>query len=221
MWPQRLRERELGSQLWYFPLKFQASFPGSGVQKNLSEQVPSPLSVVLNHLTSLLYVFEGTVRVITSFLTCRVPSENLINETICLGPRKDYYLPGEVGHWYLFSSFYIPGTRLLALRVGWPYITTCSGLGMGACFLGHWVYSAIVVVVVQPLNHVQLQPHELQHTRLPCPSVSPGVCSNSCPLSSGCLIFCRPLVLRPSIFPSIRVFSNESALRIRWPGRCC
>ena len=28
-----------------------------------------------------------------------------------------------------------------------------------------------------------LPPHELQHTRLPCPSLSPGVCSNSCPLS--------------------------------------
>ena len=31
------------------------------------------------------------------------------------------------------------------------------------------------------------------------------------------LILCRPLLLPPSIFPSIRVFSNESALRIRWP----
>ena len=31
------------------------------------------------------------------------------------------------------------------------------------------------------------------------------------------LILCRPLLLLPSIFPSIRVFSNESALRIRWP----
>ena len=31
------------------------------------------------------------------------------------------------------------------------------------------------------------------------------------------LIFCRPLLLLLSIFPSIRVFSNESALRIRWP----
>ena len=31
------------------------------------------------------------------------------------------------------------------------------------------------------------------------------------------LIFCRPLLLLPSIFPSIRVFSNETALRIRWP----
>ena len=31
------------------------------------------------------------------------------------------------------------------------------------------------------------------------------------------LILCRPLILLPSIFPSVRVFSNESALRIRWP----
>ena len=31
------------------------------------------------------------------------------------------------------------------------------------------------------------------------------------------LILCRPLLLLPSIFPSIRVFSSESALRIRWP----
>ena len=31
------------------------------------------------------------------------------------------------------------------------------------------------------------------------------------------LILCRPLLLPPSIFPSVRVFSNESALRIRWP----
>jgi len=31
------------------------------------------------------------------------------------------------------------------------------------------------------------------------------------------LILCRPLLLLPSIFPSIRVFSNESVLRIRWP----
>ena len=34
---------------------------------------------------------------------------------------------------------------------------------------------------------------------------------------SNCLILCRPLLLLPSIFPSIRVFSNESALCIRWP----
>ena len=66
-----------------------------------------------------------------------------------------------------------------------------------------------------------LQPHGLQHARLPCPSLSLGVCSNSCPLSRWChpkhLIFCCPLLLLPSIFPTIRVFSNELALCIRWP----
>ena len=60
--------------------------------------------------------------------------------------------------------------------------------------------------------------HELKHTRPPCPSPTPGVYSNSCPLSqwSNHLILCPPLLL-PSILPNIRVFSNESALRIRWP----
>ena len=60
-------------------------------------------------------------------------------------------------------------------------------------------------------------PHGLQHTRLPCPSPSPGACSNSCPLSLSIhlILFC-PLLLLPSIFPSIRVFFNELALRIRW-----
>ena len=59
-----------------------------------------------------------------------------------------------------------------------------------------------------------LQPHGLKHTRLPCPSPIPGACSNSC--SSNHLILCRPL-LPPSIFASIRVFSSESVLHIRWP----
>ena len=36
-------------------------------------------------------------------------------------------------------------------------------------------------------------------------------------MPSNHLIFCHPLLLLPSIFPSIRVFSNESALRIKWP----
>ena len=66
-----------------------------------------------------------------------------------------------------------------------------------------------------------LRPHELQHTRLSCPSLSPCVCSNSYPLSQ----WCHPVISSsdtpfsnlPSIFPSIRVFSNESALHIRWP----
>ena len=66
-----------------------------------------------------------------------------------------------------------------------------------------------------------LRPHGLQHTRLPCPSPAPGAYSNSRP---SCW-WCHPTVSssvvpfssRPQIFPSIRVFSNESVLCIRWP----
>ena len=65
-----------------------------------------------------------------------------------------------------------------------------------------------------------LQPRGQHHTRLPCPSPSPRVCSDSCPLSQWChptILSCRPLLLLPSIFPSIRVSSNELAFHIRWP----
>ena len=61
-----------------------------------------------------------------------------------------------------------------------------------------------------------LQPHELQHARHPFPSLTPRVYSNSV-MPSNHLIFCRPLLLLPSIFLNIRVFSKESVLCIRWP----
>ena len=65
-----------------------------------------------------------------------------------------------------------------------------------------------------------LEPHELQHARHPCPSPTPGLYWNSCPLSRWCHPTISssviPLLLPPPIFPSIRIFSNESALCIRW-----
>ena len=93
-------------------------------------------------------------------------------------------------------------------------------------------------VVIQSVVSDSLWPHRPQHTRLPCPSLAPGVCSNSCPLSQGChptilslvtsfcscpqsfpgmpsnyLILGHLLLFLPSIFPSIRVFSNELTLK--------
>ena len=66
-----------------------------------------------------------------------------------------------------------------------------------------------------------LLPCGLQHARPPCPSTTLRVYSNSCPLSRWCHPTISssviPFLLPPSIFPSIRVFSNESVLRIRWP----
>ena len=66
-----------------------------------------------------------------------------------------------------------------------------------------------------------LQPHGLQHARLPCPSTNSWSLLKLTSIQSvmplNHLIFYRPLLFLPSIFPSVRVFSNESTLRIRWP----
>ena len=60
----------------------------------------------------------------------------------------------------------------------------------------------------------------LQHARPPCPSPAPSIYSDSCPLSqwyhSNHPILCRPLHLLPSIFPSIRVFSNNLQMTIHF-----
>ena len=62
-----------------------------------------------------------------------------------------------------------------------------------------------------------LLPHELQHAKPPCPSPTPGVHSDSTSMMpSSHLILCCPLLLLP-ILPSMRVFSNESTLCMRWP----
>ena len=81
-----------------------------------------------------------------------------------------------------------------------------------------------------PLSSVQfsrsvlsysLWPHELQHARPPCPSPTPRDYSDSHPSSQWCHPAISssvvPLLLLPPIPPSIRVFSNESTLCMRWP----
>ena len=66
-----------------------------------------------------------------------------------------------------------------------------------------------------------LRLHGLQHARPPCPLPTPWslleLMSIEPVMPSNHLIFCHPLLLLPSIFPSIRVFSSESAPPIRWP----
>ena len=64
--------------------------------------------------------------------------------------------------------------------------------------------------------------HGLQNARLPCPSPTSRACllklmSVESVMPSNHLILCCPLLFPPSVFPSIRVFSDESVLRIRLP----
>ena len=96
------------------------------------------------------------------------------------------------------------------------------------CIQYHWIVHFKLIYFIRILPQfssvaqtcLTLQPHESQCTRPPCPSPTPRVYSDSCPLSQWChptISFCHPLLLSPTIFPRIRVFSNESVLCIRWP----
>ena len=73
----------------------------------------------------------------------------------------------------------------------------------------------------RPVVSDSLRPRGLQQARPPVHHQLLELASNSVSIesvmSSNHLILCRPLLLLPSIFPSIRVFSNNSALYIRWP----
>ena len=75
---------------------------------------------------------------------------------------------------------------------------------------------------VQSLSHIQLFVTPWTATRQASLSITNSwsllkLMSIESVLQSNHLILCRPLLLLPSIFPRIRVFSNESVLRIRWP----
>ena len=75
---------------------------------------------------------------------------------------------------------------------------------------------------VQPISHVQLfsTPWTAAHQDSPSFTISQSLLklmSIESVMLSNHLILCHPLLLLPSIFPSIRVFSNEPTLHIRWP----
>ena len=82
-------------------------------------------------------------------------------------------------------------------------------------FIILWSASLVCSVVSN-----SLWPHGLQHARLPCPSPTPGACSNACPSSW----WCHPTILSSVVpfssclqpFPAPGSFSNGSVLHIRW-----
>ena len=113
-----------------------------------------------------------------------------------------------------------------ALKVGAPRQPRGMGCGRmweGVLDEGHmctrgWFMSVQFSSVAQLC--LTLWPHESQHTRPPCPSPTPGVHSDSRPLS----LWCHPTISSsvvpfsscPQSLPA-SVFSNESTLHIRWP----
>ena len=83
----------------------------------------------------------------------------------------------------------------------WPFFMKMGVLGHHLGISWHGI-NLFPPHCFQSLNLLQLStPWKLQHTRLSCPSPSPRVCSNTCPLSQWCY-----LTISSSVFPSIRVF---------------
>ena len=115
------------------------------------------------------------------------------------------------------------------LRISFRYFKFLLEIAIMHCIMkifynGIWIVTLLKLwrnVSVQFTHSVvsdSLRPHRLQHAKPPCPSPTLGAYSNSCPSSPpNHLSHCCPVLLLPSIFLSIRVFSNESVLRIRWP----
>ena len=89
-------------------------------------------------------------------------------------------------------------------------------------FLVMYVFGFIHFSSVQSLSHVQLFMVPWTTARQASLSITNSqsllkLVSIESVMPSNHLILCRPLLIPPSVFPSIRLFSNESALRIRWP----
>ena len=82
------------------------------------------------------------------------------------------------------------------------------------------VYGCISVQFSHSVVSDSLQPHGLQHARPPCSITNSQsvfkLISIESVMTSNHLILCCPLIFSPSMFPKIRVFSNESVLCIRW-----
>ena len=79
-----------------------------------------------------------------------------------------------------------------------------------------WSHRCCGCCSVSKLCPILFEPMDYNTT---CTSLNPRFCTNSCPLNHWCcltIILCWPLLLWPLIFPSIRDFSSESALHIRW-----
>ena len=105
--------------------------------------------------------------------------------------------------------------ELLVTQIWVMHLTLKGGKALGT--VSPNIY--LIFIISSGVSN-SLWPHGLQYARPPCPSPTPGVYSKFKSIEWGMptnhLILCHPLHLPSSICPRIRVFSNESALHIRW-----
>ena len=109
--------------------------------------------------------------------------------------------------------------RCTAKWFNYTYIHSFSGLFSHISY--YRTFSSLLLLFSRSVVSDSLRPHGLQHVGLPCPSLSPRVCSDSCPLSWWCHPTNSSSVYPFSSCPSlsqnqVRVFPRELALHSRW-----
>ena len=104
----------------------------------------------------------------------------------------------------------------VSIKSVWLTLTSSSMPSQGVAYFSYYLsdWTNLITLLLLFSRQVvfdSLQPNELQHTRLPCPSLSPRVwlMSTELMMPSNHLILCLHLLLPPSIFPSLRIFSKE------------
>ena len=127
------------------------------------------------------------------------------------------YVDVSLGSWFCLIDLWV---CCCSVGKSCPILCDPHGLYMPGCFVLHCL--PVQFSSVQPLSHVQLfaTPWTIAHQASLSITNSqslPKLMSIESMTPSNHLILCRPLLFLPSIFPRIRVFSNESALLIRWP----
>ena len=130
----------------------------------------------------------------------------------CIAGRNPTWL------WYkFFSTFLVLFSNILLRIFALWEILVCT-FHFLCYFCLFWLLVWLLLLFRHPVVSNTLWLHGLQHARLPCPSPAPGVCPRWRPsvMLSSHLILWHPLLRLPFVFPSIRDFSNESSVHIRW-----
>ena len=118
----------------------------------------------------------------------------------------------SINNWTLFCLRWMPRSSLSVLCLFFCFVLFCL-VNITFHLQHHISHCCSVAQTCLTMQH-----QGWQDTRLPCLSPFPGACSNSCSLSCDATQLSQPLSFpspMTSIFPSIRVFSNELAFNIR------
>ena len=160
------------------------------------------------------------------YISCRAQSKRKCKHLYAKGTKKFSFSPHSLclnPPWWLLCAFMSLRHGILTGQVQtltkvprgcalWQGMHThaCSKPAAGFC----------PILFIRSFVSDSLWPNGLQYSRFPCPSPSLQsllkLMSIESVMPSNHLILFRSLLLLPSIFPSIRVFSSESVLRIRW-----